>query len=195
MGLIYLSNDYRAKEETAVCLGTFDGVHLGHQALLRKTAEIAPLKGLVPAAFTFDRPPYVFFHPEHEDEILSTVEEKAGYMISLGIRDVICCPFTAAVCGMSYTDFFDTILLKQCRAREIVIGFHFTFGRNAEGTAETIRPLCERKGIGLTVIPPVKTSEGQLISSTVIRQYIRQGDPVSAEKMLGHSIDLSQYTI
>ena len=188
MGLIYLTDDYRAPSPTAVCLGTFDGVHRGHMALIRETASTAIEKGLVPAAFTFDKPPYVYFHPECAGEVLSTVEDKARIMMQSGIRDVICCPFDQAVCDMPYQDFFTDILLRQLQARSLIVGFHFTFGKHALGNPETLRALCGRYGVDLTVIPPIRTDEGLLISSTAIRQYLRQGDRAHAEEMLGHSI-------
>lgn len=188
MGLIYLDAAYRASEAAAVCLGTFDGVHLGHMALIRATSEAARQKGLVPTAFTFDKPPFIFFHPECAGDMLSTVSEKAQIMMKSGIRDVICCPFTQEICDMTYQDFFRDILLKQCRAEALIVGFHFTFGKKALGNAASLKPLCEAYGIDLTVIPPVTTDDGQLISSTAIRQYLKQGDRANAEKMLGHTI-------
>ena len=188
MGLIILNEAYRADAPTAICLGTFDGVHLGHRALIQRTVTAAREEGLVPAAFTFDMPPYVFFHPESGAGILTTVSEKARLMQENGIRDVICCPFTAAVGAMDYRDFFERILLGQCRAETLVIGFHFTFGKGALGNARTLRELCDASGIRLYVIPPVMTEDGLLVSSTAIRQYIRDGDYESAGKMLGRPI-------
>lgn len=188
MGLITLNDAYRAEAPAAVCLGTFDGVHLGHQALIRKTVTAAREEGLVPTAFTFDVPPYAFFHPEARGDILTTVEEKARLMLQYGIRNVICCPFTGTVGAMDYRDFFERILLEQCMAKTIVIGFHFTFGKDALGNARSLEELCARNGIRLYVIPPVMTDEGLLISSTAIRHYIRDGDLEAAGKMLGRPV-------
>ena len=174
--------------ETAVCLGTFDGVHLGHQALARATVDAAHAQGLIPCAYTFDLPPASVFRKENEMVVLSTVEEKAFLLHQCGIELVAYSHFDKSVAEKSARAFFEDFLVKKLRARHVVIGFHYHFGQKAQGDATFMRALCEEAGIGLTVVPPVRMPSGELVSSTAVRNFLIAGDRAGAQRMLNRTL-------
>jgi len=172
---------------SAVCLGTFDGVHLGHQALIRAALSAAEEKHLVPCAYTFDMPPAAILSGRSV-ALLSSVEEKGELMRRCGMDTVIYSHFDESISDRSADDFFKDLLLGRLNARHIVIGFHYHFGRKAEGDADRMRVLCDAHGIGLTVIPPVTLPSGELISSTSVRAALLKGDRQKASELLGRPL-------
>ncbi|MBR4500833.1 MAG: FAD synthetase family protein [Clostridia bacterium] len=189
MSLIRLDENYCSPGPTALCLGTFDGVHLGHQALVRACCLEAEKRSVLPAAFVFERPPAAVIHPDSPaSHILTTLEEKSSLLQSLGIRNVICAPFDENISSMAYDRFFYEILLGRLKAIHLVCGFHYRFGKNALGNAEMLKELCVANGLSISVIPPVKTEKGELVSSTAIRQYLELGNRDAAEEMLGRPL-------
>lgn len=174
--------------ETAVCLGTFDGVHLGHQALVSQTVSTARAQGLIPCAYTFDLPPASVFARAGNIRVLSTLEEKATLLHDHGIELVAYSHFDMSVAGKSAEQFFEDILIKTLKARHVVIGFHYHFGQFAKGDAQYMRTLCDKAGIGLSVVPPVRMPGGELVSSTAIREYLRTGDRAGAQRMLNRTL-------
>ena len=189
MSLIRMDENYCSPVPTALCLGTFDGVHLGHQALVRACCLEAEKRSVLPAAFVFERPPAAVIHPESPaSRVLTTLEEKTAILQSMGIRDVICAPFDEKISTMTYDRFFYEILLRRLKAVHLVCGFHYRFGKNALGNAEMLKELCLGNGLTIDVIPPVKTEKGELVSSTAIRQYLEHGNRDAAEEMLGRPL-------
>ena len=188
MNLVRLEDITHLPGGTAVCLGTFDGVHLGHQALAQRTVDAARAQVLIPCAYTFDLPPASVFRKDNGMTVLSTLEEKASLLHACGIELVAYSHFDRSVAEKSARAFFEDILVNTLHARHIVIGFHYHFGQKAQGDAEMMRALCREAGIGLSVVPPVRMSEGELVSSTAIREYLRLGDRAGAEKMLNRTL-------
>lgn len=171
----------------AVCLGTFDGVHLGHRALLEATALKAGEKGLLPCAYTFDLPPAGVLGSARAD-VLTTIGEKAALMGENGIDTVVYSHFDESVAARTAEWFFEELLLRRLNARHIVIGFHYHFGRFARGDAQMMSRLCRERGLGITVVPPVCLPDGQLVSSSAIRESLARGDRRRAEEMLNRPL-------
>lgn len=188
MGLIQLTENLRLSEPASVCLGTFDGVHLAHQQLIRDCVEEAEKRGLVPTAFTFERPPAMLMQPDRSAFLLTSLKQKEEILSSLGIQRTVYAFFTPAFAGQPYDVFFERVLLEQLKAKHIVIGFHYRFGKNAIGNAEIMQRLCVQNGITCHVIPPVLTKDGTLVSSTAVRQCILEGNRARAEEMLGRKL-------
>ncbi len=171
---------------TVVCLGFFDGVHLGHAALLTKTVARAREKGLIACAHTFDRPPAAVLSGGAQRE-LTSLSEKAALMEALGVEVLAVSAFTDELARMPGRRFFEDILLARLSARHIVAGFHHRFGSMGDTDADALRALCREHGIGCDIIPPVRLPSGELISSTAIRAALGAGDIEKAETMLGRS--------
>ncbi len=187
MQLIRLEELTALESDTAVCLGTFDGVHLGHQALLRETVRAGAREGLLPCAYTFDQPPASVLG-KGKCQVLSSIEEKAALLGACGMERVIYSRFDESVAACPAERFFQDVLVRRLRARHIVIGFHYHFGYRAQGDAALMETMCRRAGLRLTVVPPVRTAEGELVSSTAVRQSLVAGERTRAEMMLNRAL-------
>lgn len=167
----------------AVALGFFDGVHLGHQALLRRTAEQAGMLGLSPALLTFDRSPREFVTGTPVP-LLTTVQERSRTARALfpGM-EVITVPFDRAMMTMPWEDFV-VMLSEVYRARWLVAGHDFRFGHRNSGTAALLREKAAELGLGCEIIPAVRL-EGVTVSSTHIRALLERGETEEAARFLG----------
>ena len=177
-------------EQTVIALGFFDGVHLGHGALLRRTVERAQERGIVPAAFTFDRSPKEFVTGRHVP-LLTTAEERAALIRTVyGVERVIIAPFDADMMHMSWQDFVRKLLVGRWHAAHVVAGHDYRFGYRNEGDAERLRTICAAHGIGCDIIPEVSL-RGRTVSSTLIRSLIEEGAVDRAAEFLGHTFSIS----
>ena len=178
-------------KERAIAFGFFDGVHIGHSALLEKTKTRASEIGATPAVLSFD------VHPDKlvfNSDIQLIGDAKSREEIihrCFGIDDVIFIHFNTHVMNMPWEQFADNIL-NELHVKWIVVGHDFTFGQKGEGTAEKLKEYCEARGVGCDIIPAVKL-DGQIVSSTIIRKMISEGDMESAAKYLGHPHCLSDF--
>lgn len=173
----------------AVALGFFDGVHLGHQALLRRTAERAEMLGLSPALLTFDRSPREFVTGTPVP-LLTTVQERSRTARALfpGM-EVITVPFDRAMMTMPWEDFV-VMLSEVYRARWLVAGHDFRFGHKNSGTAALLREKAAELGLGCEIIPAVRL-EGVTVSSTHIRALLERGEMEEAAQFLGRPFAVS----
>ncbi len=153
----------------SVALGFFDGVHLGHQALLNEADT----------AFTFDNHPATVLRPDQAPALLTTFEERRALMEGLGKR-VVHRPFDRDFSALSPQEFAAEVLRGQLGATRIVVGPNYRFGHKASGTPELLREL----GFEVVEVAPVVV-EGQMVSSTGIRQLLAQGRPAEAAQWLG----------
>ncbi len=167
-----------------IALGFFDGVHLGHGALLRRATEEAARLDAVPAAFTFDRHPNTVITGQPVP-LIGSVEDRIWLMRhNYGIQEVIVAPF-AAMQRMDWRDFIEKYLVGQLGAIHVVAGHDFHFGYMGKGNPERLRQACEELGIGCRIVPKV-VQDGITISSTYIRTLIAQGEMERANQFLGH---------
>lgn len=185
MTIVELDKAFRSKKQTVVCLGLFDGVHIGHQALVTRARGIANEKRLMVCAHTFDEMPARVLRPGVDILELTPLPEKAALLAALGVDTVAVSPFDGTMMRMRAEDFFFAILLTKLRAEHLVIGVDHRFGFRAQGGAETLRGLCAKAGVGLDIVPPVTLANGEAVSSTAIRGHLRAGDTAAAEAMLG----------
>lgn len=184
MKLVYVHSGTRLKKPTVVCLGFFDGVHIGHAALVRRAVSAAQAKRLSVCVHTFDVMPSRVLHPETALSELTPLAEKAGLLEALG-ADIVAVSRFSETMDMRAPVFFEKILLRALHARHIVAGFHHHFGFRGEGNAALLASLCREAGIGIDIIEPVVLEDGELVSSTTIRSALAQGDLEKAERMLG----------
>ena len=173
------------EDSRVIALGFFDGVHIGHGALLKRTRDAADRLGLRAAALSFDLHPdtLVFGRPV---PLLNTMQEREQLIKDRwNIDEVIFIHFDRAMMEMPWESFVDDYLITRLHAAHLVCGHDFHFGARGEGTAEKLKNKCRCLGIGCDIIPKV-TLDNQLISSTVIRQLLTAGDTMEAARFLGH---------
>lgn len=187
MRIVYTDEALSGGHPTVVCLGFFDGVHIGHAELIRQGVEIAQAQGFDTCVHTFDEMPARILKPEEPVQELTPLPRKAELLAALGVKLLAVSAFEKAR-HMRAADFFQDTLLDRLKARHIVSGFDHRFGYRGEGDVAMLRQLCDAAGIGLSVITPVKTAEGELVSSTAIRGALAAGDFALAERMLGRRV-------
>ncbi len=167
-----------------LALGTFDGMHLGHQALIRKGKQVAEEKGVLLRVCTFDRHPLEVVAPEKAPELLTSIGEKRCRLEECGADEMRVLPFTREMAEKSPLDFLRQ-LREETGVTAVIAGWNYTFGHRGEGTAQTLREDGERYGYRVEIVPPVQTPGGETVSSTAVRNLLKQGDLAGAEEMLG----------
>lgn len=178
------------KKRRVIALGFFDGVHLGHGALLRAVGEAARRLNAVPCAFTFDRSPTAVI-TGREVPLLSTVEDRIFLMRECcGIQEVVVAPFDAMQ-RMDWEDFVQNYLMEELGVVHVVAGHDFHFGYMGKGNPERLRAKCRELGLGCDIIQKVE-QDGITISSTYIRNLVAQGEMERAAQFLGHPHILTQ---
>ena len=179
-GICFKGSDTLAEtEKSVVCLGYFDGVHLGHQALLRAGREKADALGVLLCVHTFDRAPRL------KGMELTTLEQRQKWLRFYGADRVFVSTFDDALRRMSGHEFFTRIVLKEMAAVHVVCGDDHRFGYQGQCGPKELLSFCREAGIGCTVVPGV-TLGGQRVSSQAIRAALREGRLADAERMLGH---------
>ncbi len=176
---------------TVIALGFFDGVHRGHGALLHRTVEVARQLDATPAAFTFDRPPKEVVTGKPVPLINSTRERQELMERLYGIEQVIVAPFDHEMMTMPWEDFITELLVKRYGAVHLVAGHDYHFGHKNAGDPALLQQKCRELGLGCDIIPKVEI-EGITVSSTYIRQLVRDGELERAAVFLGHRHCLSQ---
>ena len=168
---------------SAVTIGNFDGVHLGHQALIRRTLEVAAQEGLTPVVMTFWPHPRQVLFPERGHMPLTTREDRLALLESLGVSCVLELPFTHELASLEAGTFVQSILAPM-HLRRLVVGYDFTLGRNRGGQVSVLRELGALTGFSVEQLEPVLVS-GTVVSSTSLRGLIGQGDVARAATLLG----------
>lgn len=171
---------------TVIALGFFDGIHLGHQALLRRTVERAEEHGMTPSVFTFDRSPKAVVTGK-DIPLLTTPEQRIAIIHALfPIREIIVAPFDEKMMTMDWRDFLD-MLVTCFHAGWLVAGHDYRFGHKNQGNADLLRQRAAELSLGCDIIPPV-LAEGELVSSTRIRALLEKGRAEEARRLLGHGL-------
>ncbi|SFP58808.1 riboflavin kinase / FMN adenylyltransferase [Oscillibacter sp. PC13] len=178
-------------KQKVIALGFFDGVHLGHAALLQKTVEEAKRRGCTPAVFTFDRPPKEVVTGVPCPLINSPEDRRELVRRLYGIQDVIMVPFDQEMMTTSWEDFVTKILVGRYHAVHLVAGHDHHFGHKNQGSPELLVKKCAELGLGCDIIPKVEVA-GITVSSTYIRQLVELGQIERANRFLGHPHTLSQ---
>jgi riboflavin kinase / FMN adenylyltransferase len=169
----------------AVAIGNFDGVHLGHRRIIQRLLDRAgEVKG--PAiVFTFDPHPVRLLRPQQSPPPLTWTERKAQLLKELGVDWIVAYPTDHKLLELTAQQFFDRIVLDTLAAKAMVEGPNFYFGHNREGNVELLRQMTAAAGLTLDVVEPL-VLDGELVSSSLIRQRIAAGDVATAARMLTH---------
>lgn len=168
----------------AIALGFFDGVHIGHAALMNKTNERAAQIGGIPSVLSFDVHPDTLVFNKEVPLINSAIGREDIIRRNFGIENVVFIHFNRTVMQMPWMEFINDII-KELNIGWIVVGHDFCFGYKGEGTAQRLSDYCRTLGIGCDIIPPVKL-DGRVVSSTYIRELIADGKIEEANRFLGH---------
>ena len=172
-------------KERVIALGFFDGVHLGHGALLRRTVEEARQRGCTPAVFTFDRPPKEVVTGVPCPLINSPEDRKDLLHRLYGISDVLMVPFDREMMTTPWDKFVTDILVGRYHAVHLVAGHDHHFGHKNQGSPELLAEKCAQLGLGCDIIPKVEIG-GITVSSTYIRRLVELGQLERAAEYLGH---------
>jgi riboflavin kinase/FMN adenylyltransferase len=185
------STHYAAsKRGSVLAIGNFDGIHLGHQAILRAVEQRAIETGCVATALTFDPSPRRVLKPEAAPQRLSTSAQRMDWFGMVGLEAAVVMPFTLELARLSPEDFVDQILVHDLQVRVVLVGENFHFGHRQAGDVKLLRELGMRKGFDVVVIPPV-VYRGEIVSSTCIRKSISEGDVAYAARLLGRPFVLT----
>ena len=178
-------------KERVIALGFFDGVHLGHAALLRRTVEEAQKRGVTPAVFTFDRPPKEVVTGVPCPLIASPEDRKGLLEREFGIRDVLMVPFDREMMTTPWDQFVTKILVERYHAVHLVAGHDHHFGHKNQGSPALLMEKCAELDLGCDIIPKVEL-DGITVSSTYIRSLVGMGQMERAARFLGHPHTLTQ---
>lgn len=168
------------KSGTAIALGYFDGLHKGHRNVI-SLAAAEKENGLTPVCFTFSKSPKSVLYGTQSNALM-TSEDKIKTLERLGIERTYQADFEK-IMNMPAKDFAQEILIDTLKAEKLFCGFNYRYGKNGEGSAETLKSFCESKGITLTVVPATE-SDGEVVSSTLIRKLITDGNVKRANELM-----------
>lgn len=172
-----------------VSIGNFDGVHLGHQAIVARLHEHAAATGLPARVVLFEPQPVEFFRPDAVEPRLMRLREKLAALAALGVDGVLCLRFDARLAGMPREDFVDRLLVQGLGARHLVVGPDFRFGHKRLGDVEYLKTVGAAAGFSVEAVPPLLL-DGERVSSTAVRQRLTGGDLAGAARLLGRPYTL-----
>jgi phosphoribosyl 1,2-cyclic phosphate phosphodiesterase len=175
---------------SVLSIGNFDGIHLGHQAILRAAVERAAELGAVATALTFDPMPRKVLKPDAAPLRISTDEQRADWFGKLGLEAAVILPFTLELATLSPEDFVERVLLRNLAVRTVLVGENFRFGHQQAGDVRRLQELGERFGFQVTTVRPVQ-HRGVVVSSTAIRRAVAGGDVTKAARLLGRPFALT----
>ncbi len=184
---------FSERQISGLCLlsiGNFDGVHRGHQVILKTLVDHAKKESVASAVLTFEPHPLALLKPERLPPRLTSPAQKAALLEKLGVDYLIEYPTDWALLHLTPNEFFEKIIVQKCQAIGLVEGPNFFFGKGRSGTVETLHQLCSENGRHLMIVTAEKT-EGELISSSRIRQALSSGEVHLASELLGRRYSIS----
>jgi phosphoribosyl 1,2-cyclic phosphate phosphodiesterase len=175
---------------SVLAIGNFDGIHLGHQAILRATVERARALNGVSTALTFDPSPRKVLRPETAPPRLSTNAQRMEWFNLLGLEAVVVLPFTLDLARLSPEEFIEQILVRDLHVKAVLVGENFRFGHKQAGDVKRLSELGAKHAFDVVIVPPV-VYRGEVVSSTIIRREIAAGDVSHAARLLGRPFVLT----
>lgn len=194
MQVVYGHQNAPAWRGAAVAIGNFDGVHLGHRALIARARELAAAGDALTVALTFDPHPSALLAPARAPRLLTSIERRIELLAEAGVDAVVVEPFTRELAGVAPSAFVDDVVIGPLRARAIVVGYDFSYGQGRKGTVEDLRVHGRHAGIEVAIVAAV-TVDGEVAASTKIRNHLRAGELARVERMLGRPWDVDGVVI
>jgi len=188
MKVVHGHRNAPAWDGAAIAIGNFDGVHVGHRALIARARELAAAHGALTVALTFDPHPAALLAPAHTPPRLTSIERRIELLADAGVDAVVVEPFTHELACVAPDAFVDDILMGALRARAVVVGYDFSYGQGRSGNVATLQAR-GHAGLEVAVVPPV-TVDGEIASSTKLRGLLRAGELVAAARMLDRPWDV-----
>lgn len=176
-------DQYRERKQCILTIGTFDGVHFGHQKILKSLVEEAKGRGLFANVLTFFPHPRMVLQQDQSIKLIDTMEEKKEALAALGIDHLIIHPFSEDFARLTALDFVRKVLVEQLHVAKIMVGYDHRFGRNREATAEDLKELGNTYDFEVTTIPSQEVSS-IAVSSTKIRKALEEGNISVANQYL-----------
>lgn len=173
----------------ALAIGNFDGIHQGHQALIQQTVERAKKHGCVSSLLSFEPHPRLFFNPNQAPFQLCSTAQKARLLDHFGMDEWLVHDFNEAFASLSAQAFIEDFLVASLQVKHVIIGDDFRFGDNREGDVEMLQKAGNRYGFDVHVVSPVENNHHYTVSSTMIRDAIRQGNLKGAQSLLAWPYD------
>jgi len=177
------------RRPSAVALGVFDGVHLGHRVILGAAVAHARATGSTALACTFEPHPFEVLQPDRAPQLITTLDERLELVAACGVDGTVVLDFTRELAAVEPEAFVKDVLVDRLAARQVVVGFNHRFGRGARGDADLLRDLGGRLGFSVDVVEPLMV-DGAPVSSTAIRAALGRGDLEAAARMLGRPYTL-----
>lgn len=180
----HLRSGSRPFRSPVVALGNFDGLHLGHHAIMRRTLELARDRGGDPIAFTFSPHPTAVLAPQRAPAMITSLASRLGSLRDAGLTGTVVQRFTRSFAMLTPEEFVRDVLVGALGLSAVVVGYNVTFGRDRLGTPERLAELGRSYGFAVDVVPPVTVGE-QTVSSSGVRRMIAAGDVQQAARLLG----------
>lgn len=184
MNIFHGIENSEIQRPTVLTLGVYDGLHLGHQAIVRTVVDRALLADAVPTLITFDPHPRQVLRPETAPPLLQTFHQKTEGLRLLGIQQIVVLEFNHQLAALSAEEFVERFIVKGLQAREVYLGKGFAFGNQRRGNIELLQNLSRQFDFLADEVPEVQL-RGHRISSTMIRKLLKTGRVNLARRMLG----------
>ena len=181
---------FTTQQPTVLTIGTFDGVHLGHQKIIERVVTTARQEGLLATVFTFFPHPRMVVQHDKGLKLIHTLEEKKQLLQQLGVDLLVVQPFNEAFAQLSAEEFVSTILVQHLNVKKVIIGYDHRFGRNRTANINDMRLFGEKYGFAVEEISVQEVDEVS-VSSTKIREALNKGDVTTAEHYLGTPYSLT----
>jgi len=188
MGIEQELSNLVPKKETFLTVGVFDGVHMGHRYLIEKLNQRAQEKNLISGVITFDPHPQSVLHPHNQLPWLSDLEDRIKSLQELHIGLLTVLSFTPEIASLSAREFVG-LLKNYLKMRGLMAGPDFALGKGREGDTTLLSALGQEMGFTVEIVPPF-TVNGEIVSSTLIRQALTQGNMTKVRKLIGHNFHL-----
>ncbi len=190
MKIYHQLSEFKKLANAVVTIGTFDGVHFGHQKIVKRLCELAKSSGGESVLLTFFPHPRMIIDPENQElKMINTIDEKAQILASLGIDHLIITPFTRDFSNLSAEEYIKKILIDTIGTKKIIIGYDHRFGKDRLGNIQTLTANASTFGYEVEEIPEQDINDVS-VSSTKIRKALLEGDVALANKYLGYTFSI-----